>query len=169
MVVRKEKSVKSVSERRAAPKEKMVSFGRAVANFFKKYFKFGGVATRAEYWWATLFVFLTLLVVMILAVLVQPYNMLLAAVIALFWLLFCTIIVVPMWAVASRRLHDAGFSAKILLISLFFFIYSILVPAYVVPGTWVVWAIDWLSFIWGVIMIILFVMPSKKQNNPYRD
>ncbi len=169
MVVRKEKSVKSISERRAAPKEKMVSFGRAVANFFKKYFKFGGVATRAEYWWATLFVFLTLLVVMILAVLVQPYNMLLAAVIALFWLLFCTIIVVPMWAVASRRLHDAGFSAKILLISLLFFIYSILVPAYVVPGTWVVWAIDWLSFIWGVIMIILFVMPSKKQNNPYRD
>lgn len=165
------KSVKKTPARRASGNEpeKMVSFGRAVSNFFKKYFQFSGVATRAEYWWATLFVLIVLIASMALAIWVQPMNMLLAAIIALFWLLFCVIIVVPMWSVAARRLHDAGFSAKLLLISLVFFVYSLLVPQYITPNASIVWWIDMLSFFWGVVMLVLFVMPTKKQNNPYRD
>ncbi len=165
------KSMKKAPMRRANPesKEKMVSFGRAISNFFKKYFQFRGVATRAEYWWATLFIILVFVGAMVAAVLIQPLNMLLSAIIALMWLLFCVVIIVPMWAVAARRLHDAGYSAKILLISFVFFVYSFVVPRYVVLNASVMSWIDWLSFFWGIIMLVLFVMPTKKQNNPYRD
>ena len=54
------KSVKKTPARRANSTKnyKMVSFGCAISNFFKKYFQFSGVSTRAEYWWATLFVVL---------------------------------------------------------------------------------------------------------------
>lgn len=165
------KSVKKASVRRVATenREKMVPFGRAVANFFKKYFQFNGVATRAEYWWATLFVILVFIGVMALAIWVQPMNQLIAAFIALIWFVFCFAIIVPMWSVASRRLHDAGFTAKLLLISLVFFVYSMLVPKFITPGATIVSIVDWLSFFWGVIMLVLFIMPSKKQGNPYRD
>ena len=165
------KTMKKLSVRRAPSEksEKMVSFGRAVSNFFKKYFQFHGVATRAEYWWATLFIVSVSFVSMVFAVWGQPLNGLLAALIALFWLLFCVVIIVPMWSVAARRLHDAGYSAKLLLISFVFFVYSFVVPKYITLNASIVWWIDWLSFFWGVIMLVLFVMPTKKQNNPYRD
>ena len=165
------KSVKKSSVRRVATEnhEKMVPFGRAVANFFKKYFQFSGVATRAEYWWATLFVILVFVGVMALAIWVQPMSPLIAALLALIWFVFCFAIIVPMWSVASRRLHDAGYSAKLLLISLVFFVYSMLVPKFITPGATIVSIVDWLSFFWGVIMLVLFIMPSKKQGNPYRD
>ena len=165
------KSVKKASVRRAGAEshEKMVPFGRAVANFFKKYFQFNGVATRAEYWWATLFILLVFVGVMALAIWVQPMNQLIAALLALIWFIFCFVIIVPMWSLASRRLHDAGFTAKLLLISLVFFVYSMLVPKFITPGDTIVKIIDWLSFFWGVIMLVLFIKPSKKQNNPYRD
>jgi len=165
------KSMKKAPVRRAGAesKEKMVSFGRAISNFFKKYFQFRGTATRAEYWWATLFIILVFVGAMVAAVLIQPLNMLLSAIIALMWVLFCVVIIVPMWSVAARRLHDAGYSAKILLVSLVFFVYSFVVPRYIVLNASIMWWIDWLSFFWGIIMLVLFVMPTKKQNNPYRD
>lgn len=38
------------------------SFGQAVKRFFKQYAKFNGRASRSEYWWVALFVFLVSLV-----------------------------------------------------------------------------------------------------------
>lgn len=144
---------------------KMVPFGRAIANFFNKYFQFNGVSTRAEYWWVILFVIAVAFVLITAAVKLQPVNLLLAGFIALLWVLFGVVIVIPLWTLMSRRLHDAGFSAKLLLISLVFFVYSVLVPD-VVRGCR---AMDNLSWVWGIITLILFLFPSKTKNNPYRD
>jgi uncharacterized membrane protein YhaH (DUF805 family) len=160
-VARRPVAVKTVHEE----SPRMVSFGRAVSNFFKKYFQFDGVATRAEYWWMTLFLIVVGVVLLTAALMLQPVNLLLAGVVALFWVLFCLVVVVPTWTLMSRRLHDAGFTAKLLWISFVFFIYSLLVPE-IVRGHAV---IDWISFMWGLFLCILFLFPSKRQDNPYRD
>lgn len=144
---------------------KMVPFGRAIANFFKKYFQFNGVSTRAEYWWVILFVVVVAFVLINAAVKLQAVNLVLAGVIALLWVLFGVSVIIPLWTLMSRRLHDAGFSAKLLLISFVFFVYSVLSPDIIHSSR----TVNWLSFMWGVIMFILFLFPSKKQGNPYRD
>ena len=164
--VKKMPNKKTVARRESGDGNvKMVSFGRAIANFFKKYFQFSGVATRAEYWWIILFWFLAAFVMIGTAVMVQPFNLLLAGFIALMWVLFCVVMMVPMWGLMSRRLHDAGFSAKLLWISFVFFVYSMLVPDVMHS----VLVIDWLSWMWCIVVFILFLFPSKTKNNPYRD
>lgn len=144
---------------------KMVSFGRAISNFFRKYFQFNGVATRAEYWWIVLFLVIVSWASLLAILMIQPSNVLLAGFIALCWILFCVVVVVPTWTLMSRRLHDAGFSAKLLWISFVFFIYSLVVPEFA-RGSII---IDCLSFTWGIILLILFLFPSKKQGNMFRD
>jgi len=144
---------------------KMVSFGRAVSNFFRKYFQFSGVSTRAEYWWVVLFLIVVSWASLLAILMIQPLNLLLAGFIALCWILFCVVVLVPTWALMSRRLHDAGFSAKLLWISFVFFIYSLVVPKFA-SGSII---IDCLSFTWGIILLILFLFPSKKQGNMFRD
>ena len=67
----------------------MVGFGLAIKLGFENYVKFGGRATRAEYWWWQLFVLLVSSVPIIGSVI---------------WL--ATFI--PSIAVTSRRLHDIG-------------------------------------------------------------
>lgn len=143
----------------------MVSFGRAIANFFNKYFQFNGTATRAEYWWVVLFVAVITVVVMWTAPMLQHFNPVVSGLVAILWALFLLVCFVPWWTLQARRLHDAGFSAKLLLISLVFFAYAMLVPE-VVNRLKVV---EWLNVVWSVLMLILFVLPSKKQDNPYRD
>lgn len=162
------KNVKKPSARRTTAnvveKTKMVSFPRAISNLFKKYFQFSGVATRAEYWWVILFVVITGFILIKLAFVLQPVNLLLSGLCAFIWLLFGIIIFVPLWALQSRRLHDAGFTAKILWISFAFFVYSILIDQKIAPSFSV---ISWISSIWGIFVLILFLFPSKKLNNRY--
>lgn len=161
------KVVKSVA--RPDKKSKCVSFGRAVSNFFKKYFQFNGVATRAEYWWAMLFVVIGVVGLISAAWFLQPVNLLVSGFVAMMWVLFCVVIIVPTWAVMARRLHDAGFTARLLYINLVFLVYSILVPWVIAAPLRVSSIIGWLDFCWGIVMLVLACFPSKTQNNPYRD
>lgn len=71
-----------------------MSFGQAVFTCFSKYARFSGRASRAEFWWFTLF---QLVVSVASAVLGDT----LAALVSLALLL-------PALAVSSRRLHDIG-------------------------------------------------------------
>ena len=158
------KTVRAMDKQKT-DKPKMVSFGRAVSNFFRKYFEFNGVSTRAEYWWTILFVVVTGFILVPSAFALQSVNLLLAGIVALVWILFGVIVIVPLWTLMARRLHDAGFSAKWLWISFAFFLYSILIPE-VIDNIVIV---DRISFVWGVIILILFLFPSKTKNNPYRD
>lgn len=170
------KSNKPASRRAAAVRvvraddaPRRVGFGRAVSNFFKKYFQFNGVATRAEYWWAMLFVIIGVVGLLLAAWFLQPVNLLVAGFVAMMWILFCVVIIVPTWAVMARRLHDGGFTAKLLYVNLVFWAYSVLVPHFVNVSPRVASVVGWLDIMWGIVMLILALFPSKRQNNPYRD
>ncbi len=163
------KSARKPAARRSAVSHdgapKMVSFGRAISNFFRKYFQFSGVATRAEYWWMFLFIVVLSVVLVFVAARIQPGHPVLAGCIAMFWVLFLLAILVPWFAVQARRLHDAGFSAKLLWISLAFMVYSMMSPEFVRNLI----ILNWINLFWGIFMLVLYTLPSKKNNNPYRD
>lgn len=112
-----------------------VGFGDAIKLFFKKYAQFRGAASRSEYWWAYLGVFLIELIPAILimvgigtmaagttydeygnvestgspALMVVGYILLLVIGLA---------VLVPSLAIAWRRLHDSGRSGVWYLITL---------------------------------------------------
>src|SRR5271155_4818174 len=83
----------------------MVSFPQAVRTCFQKYATFEGAATRAEYWWFTLFI----VIVDFLLVFTRVPAL------SLLWLVAT---IVPGLAVTVRRHHDAGRSAWWILTSL---------------------------------------------------
>lgn len=172
------KSVKKTASRVAVQnvkETKMVSFKTAVRNFFTKFFQFSGVATRAEYWWATLFLFVASFVVsfvfgfvMSFAAAVGAQNVLfVAGILAPIVFIISMVLFVPCITLMSRRLHDAGFSAKILWAGLGVWIIDILARTY---GSAMFLTLDWLlSMGLGVFLLIVALLPSKIKNNPYRD
>jgi len=151
----------------------MVSFGTAVANFFKKYFTFSGVATRAEFWWVFLFmwimafglIFVSALIVMVINPVTPEQEVLGINIMVTLFAVFYIATLCPWYALMARRLHDIGVSAKWLFISVFFGLYSLLTPV-VVPS---VPAMFWLNWMWIIILLVSFLFPSKTKNNPYRN
>ena len=71
-----------------------MSFGEAIASYFKNFVNFQGRAARSEYWFSFLFVFCSSVVIEIID------N---SGIISLIWSL---ILFLPSIAVAARRLHD---------------------------------------------------------------
>lgn len=159
---------------RAGSKAVPMSFGGAVRSFFKKYCQFNGVATRAEFWWAFLFVILGALGAILLGILfafiiaaaTQPGDTGTALwakiLVGLPGLLFGVATIIPMYAVMARRLHDAGFTAKLLFVNIFLGALGAIVASKVAY-------VDWVSRAWTIFVYVLLLFPSKKQNNPYRD
>ena len=103
-----------------------ISFFGAIARGFKKYATFAGRASRSEYWWWTLFTFLTYLVLGLLAFAVGTATSrdggrtpgLLAIPLIVVFAVFFLGIIVPTLAVTVRRLHDAGYSGLFALLLL---------------------------------------------------
>ena len=103
-----------------------ISFGGAIARGFKKYATFAGRASRSEYWWWTLFTFLTYLVLGLLAFAVGTATSrdggrtpgLLAIPLIVVFAVFFLGIIVPTLALTVRRLHDAGYSGLFALLLL---------------------------------------------------
>ncbi len=81
-----------------------MNFTDAVKTCFSKYADFNGVATRSEYWWFTLFIFLAAFAVGLVS----------DKLAGLLWLA----IVLPSLAVGARRLHDIDRSGWWQLLSL---------------------------------------------------
>lgn len=73
-------------------------FPQAVKTCFKKYFDLKGRASRSEYWYFVLFIFLGYLAGFLLGMVAE----------VLFWLLgiFILVIIIPAITVTARRLHD---------------------------------------------------------------
>lgn len=165
------KPAKKVATSRAVEKEKMVSFGCAVANFFKKYFQFSGTATRAEFWWTALFLLLCGLgLILVISLFVfgatNVYERMFVGYVMMMSLgVFGLITIIPWYALMARRLHDAGFTAWLLLISIAFSVYGGLAPWGHVPDLRIIRILD---TVWFVFLLILFVLPSRKKDNPYR-
>ncbi|MDR0448871.1 MAG: DUF805 domain-containing protein [Rickettsiales bacterium] len=77
----------------AAGQVRFVGFSEAVVNFFSKYVQFSGTATRAEYWWAKLFIIITSYVLIFLPPLYIAWQL---------------AIVIPGVSLVWRRMHDIG-------------------------------------------------------------
>lgn len=88
-----------------------MSFATAASTCFGKYVAFSGRARRSEYWWFALFFAVCLFAASIVAQLSQKLGLVLVAADYLGLLL-------PLIAVAVRRLHDTGRSGWWYLISL---------------------------------------------------
>ena len=93
-----------------------MTFAEAVQSGIKNSFKFVGLASRREYWYFQLFVFLVSIVSSTLDSVIFPLpsdaslqQQLLASPISL---VFAVALFVPQLSMLGRRLRDAGFSAK---------------------------------------------------------
>ncbi len=73
-----------------------VDFVTAIKIYFANYFNFKGRSTRAEYWWAMLFVF-------IIGCVANFFGPIVSAIVAL-------LLIIPNLAVLTRRFHDGGHS-----------------------------------------------------------
>ena len=95
-----------------------MTFFQSIRTCLIKYAQFTGLATRAEFWWFTLFV---VLVAGALAYLSQPWSN-----------VFLVAMLLPFFAAGARRLHDIGKSAWWLLF--------VLVPAGGIILLGILWA-----------------------------
>ena len=103
-----------------------IGFGGAIVRGFKKYATFAGRASRSEYWWWTLFttiVFIGLTVpTAVIGIQTSPDGGdtpgLPAIPLIILLVLFSLAVVVPTIAVTVRRLHDAGYSGWLFLLTL---------------------------------------------------
>jgi uncharacterized membrane protein YhaH (DUF805 family) len=96
-----------------------------VANCYKKYADFTGRATRREFWLFILFVNITngflllcsLIATLLYAHIKPPIQPLIVLLIFTPSILFTLANMIPSYAVGARRLHDAGFSGWLQLLS----------------------------------------------------
>ena len=89
----------------------MVSFKTAVKNGFTKAFDFKGRATRAEYWWWTLFYWIVSFAVMMPGMLLCEIDSDLIMVAIIPMLIVYVVGLLPSLSLLVRRLHDTGRSA----------------------------------------------------------
>ncbi|MHB2022464.1 MAG: DUF805 domain-containing protein [Mycobacteriales bacterium] len=87
-----------------------MGFSEAIKTVLGKYADFSGRASRAEYWYWTLAVFLGYFLAIVLTSIARPFLLLA--------LLYYLGIIIPSLAVAVRRLHDTGRSGWFLLLGL---------------------------------------------------
>ncbi len=154
------KKAKKIEKRQES--QKMVDFGTSISRFWNKYIDFNGVAQRSEYWFAALFLFLVEFLLKVFSFV--PFFG------AIHWL-WSIAIFIPCLSITSRRLHDAGFSAKWLLalwiaalagyVSLVLARFTILF-LFVAEAAWI------FSGVIGVFIFVVSLLPSKFKNNKYR-
>lgn len=128
--------------------------GQAIKRFYKKYAQFSGRASRSEYWWVALFMFLVYGLFMVLigtvgsevvnsntvtsatsysySVRSEPNG--LGIFLSLLFLVFLLAHIIPSIALAVRRLHDVNMSGFLYLLSLIPFLGPlILLVFYLLP------------------------------------
>ncbi|MCM5554007.1 DUF805 domain-containing protein [Pleomorphomonas sp. NRK KF1] len=82
-----------------------MGFGQAIGAFFSNYFNFSGRASRSEFWWAILFLFIVNTIVSFIPLLGAVWTL------GIFF---------PSIALAARRLHDINRSGWFQLLSCLF-------------------------------------------------
>ena len=82
----------------------MVSFTQAVKNFYTKAFNFKGRATRAEFWWARLYLSIVLSILAYMCIIIKDLPEILILIVGIFML----INIIPTISLQVRRFHDIG-------------------------------------------------------------
>jgi uncharacterized membrane protein YhaH (DUF805 family) len=122
-----------------------MGFGEAVRSFWSNYVNFKGRARRSEYWFISLFLFLTNLAVAIIdfVLLGSDVDRFIAngggGIVGLIWI-FATII--PALSVLARRLHDTNRS-----------------------GWWML--IGFVPLVGGIVLIVFTVTDASTGHNKY--
>jgi len=122
-----------------------MDFGAAVKSFWSNYSNFKGRARRSEYWFITLFLFLTNLAAAVidLALMNGDVDRFIAngggGIVGLVWILAT---IVPALAVLVRRLHDIGKS-----------------------GWWAL--IGFVPFVGALVLLFFSVQDSQAEANAY--
>ena len=97
----------------------MVSFEEAVKTCIcKKYFKFSGRATRAEFWWFQLFYLTTLIVLFLIGYGFSDVDPKISDFFEMILIAFCILMFFPALGVKVRRLHDTNHSGWNILLEL---------------------------------------------------
>lgn len=113
---------------------------QSVKRFFKKYANFSGYASRSEYWWVALFLFLVLLLPNFFSTLGRDSDSALLSTLGFFasaiYLLILMITLIPNLAITWRRLHDAGFSGA------YFFM-------------------SFIPFVGWIVLLVMLIMPTN--------
>jgi len=149
----------------------MMTFREAGLVCWRKKFTFSGRATRAEYWWWTLWVFLVTLVVVPVCVVVAVVLLELGGILSLLLLVpmavailaFLVVALVAGVAVAIRRLHDRTLSA-------WWWVFLSLVPGAVglawYDRPWTGWGLLLTLAIWAcsLALFVITVLPSHGDN-----
>jgi uncharacterized membrane protein YhaH (DUF805 family) len=97
-----------------------MTFGQSISTCFSKYAAFDGRASRSEYWWWFLFVFLVSLATGMVSQTLSG--------------LFSLAVLLPGLAVGARRLHDTDRSAWFLLLGLIPIIGWIVLIVWLIQG-----------------------------------
>jgi uncharacterized membrane protein YhaH (DUF805 family) len=120
-----------------------MSFGESIATCFSKYADFTGRASRPEYWWFYLFVFVVNLVLMFtwIGSFSDPFRSSFPSGLILSFV-FGLVVLLPSLAALVRRLHDTGKSG-----AYFFFV---LIP-----------------FVGGIILLVFLAIEGDPGPNMY--
>ncbi|WP_430591669.1 DUF805 domain-containing protein [Humidisolicoccus flavus] len=132
------------------------SLGQAWSRFWKKYVTFSGRASRSEFWWGVAIVNVLLWGLLIVLFITMGITGLLGSqmsgerigvlvpviILLLVFPLLTIALLLPYFALASRRLHDAGYSATMLFFAL-------------IPGAG------------GIIVIVFCSMPTSPVGDRY--
>ncbi len=160
------KTTKSKSKPVAAAKKAISknsvkeTYSKTYTNMFQAYKAFwkrgftewAGTSSRSEYWWSVLVNFIVMLMFFLYFLLIlhlKSYN-LLSVIVYILFLLYGVAMIIPLLSLYVRRLHDSGQSAWWLLLMLANFV-----------------QISVLNTVISIVFLVLMLLPTKKENNPY--
>ncbi len=148
MAVKKANSKKTTVK---VSEQQMVSFEQSFKNYWIKYFDFKGCAQRSEFWWMWLFNMGITLFVYLIEIGISKQ---LAGGLNIAWSLATFI---PGISLLVRRLHDVAFSGWWVLLFMVLMLLGTFSP---------IFAFIWLGM--PIVVLVLFVLPSKFDGNKYR-
>tara|TARA_B100000959_G_scaffold247545_1_gene273905 strand:- start:97 stop:468 length:372 start_codon:yes stop_codon:yes gene_type:complete len=82
-----------------------MDFQTSIKTCFKKYADFSGRASRSEFWWFELFLWIAMIVAAIIDTMMFGYSF---EDYGPIYIIYCVVTFLPAIAVGARRLHDVG-------------------------------------------------------------
>ena len=89
-------------------KGKIMNFVQAVKSYFIRWNDFKGRSSRSEYWWATLFTYLVIILLQVAQVMLMQAESVLALLAMITILVFLLFLTIASFAVMVRRIHDVN-------------------------------------------------------------